>query len=603
MTAGHDRPVAHDAIAGSARRVASSRATVAAPALLALLLASPAFADPPSDPPRLGTNLDAIVDWGTTLPFTDLFKTSRPWISGNSATWQWDDGRPLDLDEHGWVRSLLPNQIARTIMLVDDTTMRVGSGRWVVRHDGVGTLQYSGSASRIDAESAPGREVVQVNASTNGGLFLFITATDPANPLRNIRVIPEAVDLAAQAGSPVPLFASAFLARLEPYRLLRFMDWARTNETSIAAWDDRPLPTDARWSLEVGVPLEVMIDLANETGAEPWFCLPHLADEAFMTEMAALIDERLAPDRRVWIEHSNEVWNGIFQQAWHAQAQGLAQGLSTNPWQAGWFWHSRRSVTMFARFSEVFAAGAKGGAPRPLCRVMGGFVTVPWGNEQALAFEDAHLVTDVLAIAPYFGGEMGSNEQVAATRQMTVPQLIEALRTTELPAVLDLVSQNRDLAHSFGVGLVAYEGGHHLASPQLPASDPVHGLFHAAARSAEMGGLYSEYLAAWETATGGQTFVNFTHCGRFSQWGCWSVLEWITQPTTPREQALIDYVAAGGEPCPADLDGDRAVSGADLGLLLMRWGTADEIADLDGSGAVGGSDLAILISAWGSCAG
>ena len=574
-------------------------------AAVGLLASSTSFAvaAPPIDPPRLGTNLDAVVDWGTAMPFTDLFKTSRPWISGNSSTWQWDDGRPLDLDEHGWVRSLLPNQIARTIMLVDDVTTQVGSGRWVVRHEGVGTIQYSGSASRIAAESVPGREVVQVNASANGGLFLFITSTNPADPIRNIRVIRESVDLAEQAGTPAPTFTPEFLARLEPYGLIRFMDWARTNEASIESWAERPLPSDARWSLEVGVPLEVMIDLANATGAEPWFCVPHLADEAFMTEAALLIDERLAPGRRVWIEHSNEVWNGIFPQAWHAQEQGLAAGLSTNAWQAGWFWHSRRSVAMFARFSEAFAAVAKGGAPRPLCRVMGGFVTVPWGNEQALAFEDAHLWTDVLAIAPYFGGGMGSNEQVAATRQMTVPQLIEALRTTELPEVLDLVSQNQALAHSFGVGLVAYEGGHHLASPQLPASDPVHGLFHAAARSAEMGGLYAEYLAAWETATAGQTFVNFSHCGRFTQWGCWSVLEWITQPTTPREQALIDYAARGGEPCPADLDGDRAVGGADLGLLLMRWGTADEGADLDGSGAVGGSDLAILISAWGSCAG
>lgn len=568
------------------------------------LLASPsARATPPVDPPRLGTNLDAVVDWGTALPFTDLFKTSRPWISGNSATWQWDDGRPLDLDEHGWVRSLLPNQIARTIMLVDDTTSVVGSGRWVVRHDGTGTLQYSGSATRIDAESVPGREVVQVNASSNGGLFLFITSTNPADPLRNIRVIRESVDLAEQAGIPAPTFTPEFLARLGSYGLLRFMDWGRTNETTLSSWADRPLSTDARWSLEVGVPLEVMIDLANATGAEPWFCLPHLADEAFMTEAALLIDERLAPGRRVWIEHSNEVWNGIFAQAWHAQEQGLAQGLSTNAWQAAWFWHSRRSVTMFDRFSEAFAAGAKGGAPRPLCRVMGGFVTVPWGNEQALAFEDAHLSTDVLAIAPYFGHEWGSNERVAETRQMTPGQLVEALRQHSVPETLELVAQNQELCESFGVDLVAYEGGHHLASPQLPASDPVHALFHAAARSAEMGGLYAEYLAAWETATTGRTFVNFSHCGRFSQWGCWSVLEWITQPTTPREQALIDYASASGPTCPADLDGDDSVGGADLGLLLMRWGAADSAADLDGDGAVAGGDLGLLLMSWGPCGG
>ena len=584
------------------RMLGHSRRRVMAVGVLALACAvGRVFAAPPIDPPRLGTNLDAVVDWGTAMPFTDLFKTSRAWISGNAATWQWDDGRPFDLDEHGWVRSLLPDQIARTIMLVDDTTMRVGSGRWVVRYEGVGTIQYTGSASRIDAESVPGRDVVQVNASSSGGLFLYVTATDPANHLRQIRVIPESVDLAEQAGTPAPTFTPEFLARLEPYGVLRFMDWARTNNSTLASWDERPLPSDARWSLEVGVPLEVMIELANETGAEPWFCVPHLADETFVTEMAMLVDASLASGRRVWIEHSNEVWNGIFTQASHAQQQGLAQGLSTDAWQAGWFWHSRRSVEIFDRFTEAFAASAKAGESRPLCRVMGGFAVSPWGNEQALGFEDAHLSTDVLAIAPYFGHEWGSNERLDETRQMTPEELVEALRQHSLPEALDFVAQNRTLCDGFGVGLVAYEGGHHIAAPQAPSGDPVHAIFHEAARSAAMGDLYAEYLAGWEAATGGQTFVNYTHCGRFSRYGCWSVLEWITQPTTPREQALIDYANGGVAPCPADLDGDGVVGGADLGSLLIKWGTSDAAADLDGNGTVNGADIGIMLIAWGEC--
>ncbi|MBL9141230.1 MAG: CHRD domain-containing protein [Phycisphaerae bacterium] len=53
--------------------------------------------------------------------------------------------------------------------------------------------------------------------------------------------------------------------------------------------------------------------------------------------------------------------------------------------------------------------------------------------------------------------------------------------------------------------------------------------------------------------------------------------------------------------CPADLDGDGAVSGADLGMLLGAWGTADPAADLDGDGNVGGADLGMMLSAWGPC--
>ncbi len=53
-------------------------------------------------------------------------------------------------------------------------------------------------------------------------------------------------------------------------------------------------------------------------------------------------------------------------------------------------------------------------------------------------------------------------------------------------------------------------------------------------------------------------------------------------------------------PCPADLDGDGAVGGADLGILLGGWGLPGP-ADLDRDGAVTGADLGALLGAWGAC--
>jgi hypothetical protein len=52
--------------------------------------------------------------------------------------------------------------------------------------------------------------------------------------------------------------------------------------------------------------------------------------------------------------------------------------------------------------------------------------------------------------------------------------------------------------------------------------------------------------------------------------------------------------------CGIDLNGDGAVGGADLSLLLAAWGTDDAAADLDQNGVVGGADLTILLGAWGS---
>lgn len=47
-----------------------------------------------------------------------------------------------------------------------------------------------------------------------------------------------------------------------------------------------------------------------------------------------------------------------------------------------------------------------------------------------------------------------------------------------------------------------------------------------------------------------------------------------------------------------DLNGDGVVDGADLGLLLGAWDTADDAADLNDDGVVDGADLGLLLGAW-----
>jgi hypothetical protein len=68
-----------------------------------------------------------------------------------------------------------------------------------------------------------------------------------------------------------------------------------------------------------------------------------------------------------------------------------------------------------------------------------------------------------------------------------------------------------------------------------------------------------------------------------------------------RRTLLIEFPSAA---CIGDLDQDRIVSGADLGLLLGQWGPCAPkgcIADLDGDQVVSGSDLGLLLGQWGAC--
>jgi len=73
----------------------------------------------------------------------------------------------------------------------------------------------------------------------------------------------------------------------------------------------------------------------------------------------------------------------------------------------------------------------------------------------------------------------------------------------------------------------------------------------------------------------------------------------VGSPIAASGTGQLVYSCVEAPQCPADLDGDGVVGGADLGVLLGAWGSAS--ADLDGDGLVDGSDLGIMLGAWGNC--
>jgi hypothetical protein len=529
------RPVAHEKGPGRAR--------VALPA-----------PNPRADNARspLGTNLEGLTDWSTEIPFADVFKSSRPWISASAG--QWDDGRALDLDSHGWVRSLKPGQIARTLMLWEIPAHP--GGKYVVRYDGQGKLHYHelSGARQIAAESRPGRDVIDVRHERGaGGILLEIHETQPSNPIRNIRVyLPggscrHAAQRSCEADSDCaaetclrfedggPRFNPKFLERTRTYGVLRFMDWMSTNNSAVRSWSERPELEDARWT-ERGVPAEVMVELANELGAHPWFTFPHRADDDYVRRFAETVRARLKPGLNPWFEYSNEVWNATFSQAKYAEQEGQRLGLGTGL-TAGLHFYSRRSLQIFEALERVF-----GGAGR-IRRVVATQAANAWTAETVLEFEGAARKVDALAIAPYFG-MLADAENADKLRAMSAEALVRHIRAAIFPEVFGWMRQNARVADRFGVALVAYEGGQHfVAHPGLVNDARLNELFDLLNRRPEMRALYLEYLRAWREA-GGTWLVHFVNCGRWTKWGRWGALEWIDQPqqAAPKYDALQSFI-------------------------------------------------------------
>lgn len=480
-----------------------------------------------SDKSWLGTNLPGIADWSNDYPFVDVFKTSRPWISGSETAW--DDGRELDLDEHGWVKSLQPGQWARTLFFWGSNG-EWPKGDYLLLYDGEGTLDFQ-YVSTDPTKSEPGQEVVLAQNS----FVLNITSTNPDNYIRNIRLImPGYWDTYQEQ-----VYYSAWLGTLEKYGTLRFMDWQNTNYSPLVTWEQRPRPDDCRYAGDRGAPLEVMVDICNRARCDAWFNIPYRADDNFIRQFAIIVRDQLDPRLKVYFEYSNEDWNWLFPVNQYERDQGQADGIEgLNQYYVGWKWYSRRTVQMFDILEEVFGAGAMGSR---VIRVMG---TQPWPDQlrTKLDFENAALKTDAAAAANYFGGDITNT-----TPHHTVGRdvLLRRLSTVSIPKTTAWMRSLRAVALERGIpSLLAYEGGQHLRIDG--ASARVNTIMTEANRDPVMEKLYLDLFTKWRDLGGG-VFCHYVNVSTFGSGGRWGAQEYTGQSAeaAPKWRAILAVIDDG----------------------------------------------------------
>lgn len=482
---------------------------------------------PPSDPPGtidgspMGINLSDIQYYSPEWPFKNFFKTSMGWRDGS-----WNPSVPVALTSDGYPL-LNPGQTAVSL-ICRDIGGAYPTGPWVLLYDGSGTVSVGGNAQMTG--SSPGRITFQVTNPTNEGIHVYVNATNNANPVRNIRVMPAEFE-GNYESQP---FHPTFLDRLQHFSVLRFMDWMKTNNSTQQNWSDRPTVNYATYAAK-GAPVQVMVQLANTTGASPWFCMPHLASDDYVRKFAEYVRDNLNPELKAYVELSNECWNSMFQQTAYFQAQGQAQGLAGEPYLCVLRAYSKRAAQVMDIWADVFQ-----GQQHRLVRVLAGHAENPWANEQIITYNNAYQHADALAVAPYFGGWLGNS---GGTVNMTVDQILDAAEAN-IAQQKTYSQQNFAKASQYGLELIAYEGGQHLVGVGgYVSNDALTQKFIAANRSTRMGQLYLKDLQNW-TEVGGGVFCAYSFCGRYSQWGSWGLLEQQNQNITaaPKFAAVVQHV-------------------------------------------------------------
>ena len=369
--------------------------------------------------PSLAMGLAGIADWTTEQPFVDLMKTARPWTGHLPGQWGgWDHAALAavgSLDEAGWPRFIPPELSGISTLILTEQPAGASSlaGRYRLTYQGTGKIELEGRVGNV--VQRPG-EIRFDYAPGEGSVILTVTASDLAGTgdyLREIQVVKAENIPLLELGS---MFSPEWLAKVEHLRAIRFMDWMATNDSPLSDVADRPRPGDYTFAWR-GVPVEVMVALSNEIAADPWFTLPHRATDGYVRAFAEYVRDHLKPERKVYAEYSNEVWNWMFGQAHWAQSEAAKRWGAEAGGDAWMQFAGMRAAQVAAIWDDVFGSEAEArlvnvvatqtGWPalaQPLLEAPLWVAEDPAKNPAPAAFFDAYAVTG------YFGNLLGTEK-------------------------------------------------------------------------------------------------------------------------------------------------------------------------------------------------
>ncbi|RVU85921.1 hypothetical protein EOL70_00270 [Leucothrix sargassi] len=488
----------------------------------------------------LGINTNEVTNQDASAPFVDLMKMALPFDESVRLTKGY-----VEYDRNGWP-SNLKGGVAGSNVVHWVPAGTLPDGNYTVLYEGEGQITYGGDARAV--HSAPGRDVVQVRAGQDQWLKveLVIKRSNPQNYIRNIRfLLPGGICAnnpfkRVNAANACPgnyqsfeqyhehiLFNPDYLNFMRSFKVIRMMNISGITRNDLSTWAEMPHMQQASWSGAEGrrgVPLEVMVKLANKLNATPWFNIPQEADNTLVRNYAAYVKKHLRPHLVPYVEYTNEAWNSAFSSAHYTKAMGLKQRLDTDRAQAGHKFYVKRSLEIFNIWTQVY------GGHQRFTRVLSGWSANPRLTPILLSYMNAHKFVDAFAIAPYFFVHHRNLKDVH-----TVPDVFRLLKDPSnaysLGNVYKMLERQKVEADKFKVKLIAYEGGQHLVAPNTRSTkDKPNPQLIGANRANPMEAMYVEFLNNWKRITGDQLFVVFSAPRPPQFFGSWGIKEYLNQP-------------------------------------------------------------------------
>jgi hypothetical protein len=521
----------------------------------------------------IAVNVDGFADWMSSRAFIDASAMFRRWGMAG-AGWQENPALKLTVDNY-------PLADADAVSLLRGYP----AGVYKMSYRGTAHVNFVGFAAVVPGTlaTANGVTTADVRVGPHKGedlLTLQVRGLNPKDPLRDFHL------LAPGYADNAKVFTDEFVRRVRPFGTIRFMDWQQTNGQAVKEWAERIRPTAFGRCGGKGVPLEEIVLLANATKRNVWVNVPLLASDDYVKQFATFLRDQLHADAVIHVEYGNELWNFGFPHAKDNLLAARANERLTKPDDFGRC--AQQAADKLGRvartFKDVFGAEKYAARVRP---VVGGFIAnAYWAQTQLTWLKEHHagLVREV-AIAPYFGveGDIADVDKPGGTADAMFAKLNDWIDGP----IAKWVGEHQATAKSFGVQLVAYEGGVHLTATNGVNQD----LKRAMQNDKRMASTYRHLFDVWQKGGGG-LFTQFGHISPHTKFGYWGLLESAEQRGSVKWDFYMATLLPAGD---ANLDG--RVDAADVAVVkgnMGREGVWWEDGDFNADGKVDAADLSVV---------
>jgi hypothetical protein len=477
----------------------------------------------PRPPLALGVDLGGLPWYNNNRVYANLILDENWRYAPKDGNLQ--DLPPQYIDDDGWLRPMPPG--ARAFRTMNHPNFTNGSVEIICRYTGKATIEpiwhglitdtrHGKNSLRFRWQTTPPRDDRPVIAN----IYLEISDVDPVDPIRNIDCRETTLD-------PAVRFNPAFVRSLRGFSVIRYLGLMNQSNAPTLTWATRKKVTNGSMQTADGMPVEDLVQLANEAQVSPWFNLPWQADDDYQRRFADYVHANLDPKLVAHVELANEVWNDVFWAAYSRfESEGVARKLASDPYEAVFRRYGQRLTEIMKIWTEVYQD-----RPKSLVRIAATQFVYTDSSKFVLGFADTAKWVDALAVAPYF-----AFDKKKYPLDSGLDNIFKGIDES-IDGVLDQTERHRAIADQYGVRFITYEAGQHIAGLGEP-------LMKAINRDPRMETAYRRYIDGWRDRNGDLMTILQDVAG-IDGGSAWGLREWLDQPLeqAPKARAVAAYLS------------------------------------------------------------